>query len=138
MLSYYELTAISHPRGFLTTIPSAIVTGVTGIFGREIVSGLGRNTQKWPTVHALSRSKKEDYPSGVIHNHIDLTSSAEEMAKSLKNVKAEYVFFAAYLQKDSEKENREANGSVPFNLLPYPCPPPHPFNTLAPLPRRNA
>lgn len=51
-------------------------------------------------MHALSRSTKEDYPSSVIHNHIDLTSSAQEMAKDLKNVKAEYVFFAAYPQKD--------------------------------------
>lgn len=44
-----------------------------GILGREIVFEPGRNSQKWPTVHALSRSKKEDYPSNVIHNYIDLT-----------------------------------------------------------------
>ena len=34
---------------------------------------------------ALSRTTKEDYPSSVIHNHIDLTSSAQEMAKDLKS-----------------------------------------------------
>lgn len=51
-------------------------------------------------MHALSRTTKEDYPSSVIYNHIDLTSSAQEMAKDFKNVKAEYVFFVAYLQKD--------------------------------------
>lgn len=73
-------------------MPSVIVTGATGI--------LGRNPQKWPTMHALSRSTKEDYPSSVIHNHIDLTSSAQEMAKDLKNVKAEYIFFAAYPRKN--------------------------------------
>ncbi|OCL14855.1 NAD(P)-binding protein [Glonium stellatum] len=98
-------------------MPSAIVTGATGILGREIVFELGRNPEQWPTVHALSRSKKEDYPSNIIHNHIDLTSSAEEMAKDLKNVKGEYVFFAAYLQKDSEKENREVNGAMLDNFL---------------------
>ena len=33
------------------------------------------------------------------------------MAKSLEGVEAEYVFFAAYLQKDSEQANWEVNGS---------------------------
>lgn len=81
-------------------MPSAIITSATGILGHEIIFELGRNPQKWPAVHALSRTTKEDYPSSVIYNHIDLTSSAQEMAKDFKNVKAEYVFFVAYLQKD--------------------------------------
>lgn len=33
------------------------------------------------------------------------------MAKDLKDVRGEYVFFAAYLQKDSEQENWEVNGN---------------------------
>jgi nucleoside-diphosphate-sugar epimerase len=98
-------------------MPSAIVAGATGILGREIVLELSRYAQQWPTVHALSRSKKEDYPENVIHNHIDLTSSAEVMANDLKNVRGEYVFFAAYLQKDSEQENWDINGAMLDNFL---------------------
>lgn len=98
-------------------MPAAIVTGATGILGREIVFDLGRNAQQWPTVHALSRSKKEDYPENVIHNHIDLTSSAEDMANELKNVRGDYIFFAAYLQKDSEQENWDVNGQMLSNFL---------------------
>ena len=91
-------------------MPSAIVTGATGILGREIVNELGRNPQQWPTVHALSRSKKEEYPENVIHNHVDLTLSADEMVKKLENVEGEFLFFAAYIQKDSEQENWDVNG----------------------------
>lgn len=91
-------------------MPSAIVTGATGILGREIVKQLGKDSQKWTTVHALSRSKKDELPENATHNHIDLTSSTEDMAKDLKDVEAEYIFFAAYLQKDSEQENWEVNG----------------------------
>jgi len=83
---------------------------MAGILGREIVKQLGKDPKKWQTIHALSRSQKDEYPSNVVHNHIDLTSSAEDMAKDLKDVKGEYVFFAAYLQKDTEQENWDVNG----------------------------
>ncbi|KAM7219343.1 Iridoid synthase [Rhypophila decipiens] len=93
---------------------TAIVVGATGILGREIVKELAKDFKK---VHALSRSKKDDYPSNVEHNFIDLTSSAEEMANTLKGVEAEYIFFAAYLQKDSEQENWDVNGDMLLNYL---------------------
>lgn len=54
-----------------------------GILGREIVSELSQHRQQWPTIHALSRSKKEDYSDNVIHNHIDLQSSPGDMANDL-------------------------------------------------------
>ncbi|KAF1977053.1 NAD(P)-binding protein [Bimuria novae-zelandiae CBS 107.79] len=98
-------------------MPSAIVTGATGILGREIVFELSKHAPQWPTIHALSRSKKEDYPSNVIHSHIDLTSSADGMAADLAKVRGEYVFFAAYLQKDSEQENWDVNGAMLSNFL---------------------
>lgn len=87
------------------------MTGATGILGREIVAELGRHPDQWPTVHALSRSKKDAYPENVVHNHIDLTSNAEEMANDLKTVHGEFLFFAAYLQKDTEQENWDVNGT---------------------------
>ncbi|KAF1950283.1 NAD dependent epimerase/dehydratase family protein [Byssothecium circinans] len=98
-------------------MPSAIVTGATGILGREIVFELSRSPQKWPTVHALSRSKKENYPSSVVHNHIDLTTSASDMAKDLQNVRGEYIFFAAYLAQDTEQKAWDVNGAMLTNFL---------------------
>lgn len=40
------------------------------------------------------------------------------MAKDLKDVEAEYVIFAAYLQKDSEQENWEVNGKSSHRSRP--------------------
>jgi nucleoside-diphosphate-sugar epimerase len=58
-----------------------------------------------------------EYPSNIVHNHVDLTSSADDMAKDLQNVHGEYVFFAAYLAKDSEQENWDVNGAMLSNFL---------------------
>jgi NAD(P)-dependent dehydrogenase (short-subunit alcohol dehydrogenase family) len=92
-------------------MPTAIVTGATGILGREIVAALGQDKQ-WLKIHALSRSQKEKYPPTVQHDHVDLTASAQEIAKELKsqNVTGEYLFFAAYLAKADEKEASDVNG----------------------------
>ena len=68
-------------------------------------------------MHTLSRSHEENYPSNVKHDNIDLTRSAQEMAKQLQGVQAEYLFFAAYLQKDSEHENSDVNGATLKNFL---------------------
>jgi nucleoside-diphosphate-sugar epimerase len=53
----------------------------------------------------------------VIHNHIDLQSSPDEMASDLKSVRGEYIFFAAYLQKETEQENWDVNGAMLSNFL---------------------
>lgn len=100
-------------------MPTAIVTGATGILGREIVFALGKDS-KWTKVHALSRSQKDEYPSSVQHDKIDLTGSAEEIAKQLKdqNVEADYLFFAAYLAKDDPQEACDVNGTVFRASLP--------------------
>jgi nucleoside-diphosphate-sugar epimerase len=58
-----------------------------------------------------------EYPSNIVHNHVDLTSSADNMAKDLQNVHGEYMFFAAYLAKDSEQENWDVNGAMLSNFL---------------------
>ncbi|KAK2044509.1 NAD(P)-binding protein [Colletotrichum somersetense] len=98
-------------------MPSAIVTGATGILGREIVDRLAQNPEQWKTVYAMSRSKRDVYPLNVKHGLVDLTRSADEIAMDLAGVEAEYVFFAAYLQRDSEKENSDANGDMLRNFL---------------------
>jgi len=58
--------------------------------------------QERTKIHALSRSKKDKYPSSVRHNHIDLTASPDELAKELQGVQGDYLFFAAYLADDDE------------------------------------
>ncbi|KAK4233580.1 nad dependent epimerase dehydratase family protein [Achaetomium macrosporum] len=96
---------------------SAIVTGATGILGREIVRRLSNNPQKWKKIHAFSRSQKEQHPTSVEHSFLDLAGSAEDMARALRGIEAEYVFFAAYLQKDSDQANWEVNGDMLQNFL---------------------
>jgi hypothetical protein len=71
---------------------------------------LAKNPSRWTKIHAISRSKKDDYPENVVHRSVDFTTDANSMAKSLNGVEADYVFFAAYLQQDSEKENWDVNG----------------------------
>ncbi|KAL9122307.1 MAG: hypothetical protein Q9187_001135 [Circinaria calcarea] len=93
-------------------MPSAIVTGATGILGREIVAALGKDPKQWEFVYAVSRSQKDAYPPHVKHSFIDLTGDAKGMAKQLEGVEAEYLFFAAYLQKDTEQENWDVNGTA--------------------------
>ncbi|KAF2427657.1 NAD(P)-binding protein [Tothia fuscella] len=92
-------------------MPEAIVTGATGMLGRQIVFELAKDP-KWTKIHALSRSQKDEYPKNVVHNYIDLTSSLGEMTKEVKDIKGEYLFFAAYLQKDTEQENWDVNGKM--------------------------
>lgn len=58
----------------------------------------------------MSRSQKGAYPSRVSHIHLDLTGSAEDIAKETKGVEAEYLFFAAYLAKDDPDEATKVNG----------------------------
>jgi hypothetical protein len=60
----------------------------------------------------MSRSKKDDFGPRVKHTHLDLTATAESMCDGLKNVEADYVFFAAYLQKDTDEENTRVNGTI--------------------------
>ena len=98
-------------------MPSALVTGATGILGREIVNALGQDKQSWPTVYALSRSQKLQWPENVKQQQLDLQASAEDMAKELGSVQPDYIFFTAYLAKDSEEEATKVNGAMLENFL---------------------
>ncbi|KAI4601176.1 hypothetical protein KJ359_012364 [Pestalotiopsis sp. 9143b] len=91
---------------------TAIVTGATGILGREIVRELCSRPDEWSKIYTLSRSKKEDFGSRAQHVHVDLSAAAEDIAQELKDIKADYVFFAAYLQMDSDEENTRVNGDM--------------------------
>ncbi|KAL2105781.1 hypothetical protein VUR80DRAFT_7772 [Thermomyces stellatus] len=98
-------------------MPSAIVTGATGILGREIVHRLGNNPRQWTSVYAISRSKKEEFPASVKHTFVDLLGSADSIAKDLQGLEAEYVFFSAYVEKATEQENWDVNGDMLQNFL---------------------
>jgi nucleoside-diphosphate-sugar epimerase len=84
----------------------------SGILGREIVKELCSRPEEWSSIYAMSRSKKEDFGPRVKHVHLDLTAAAETMSEDLKDVEADYVFFAAYLQQDSEEESTRVNGNI--------------------------
>ncbi|KAF2744575.1 NAD dependent epimerase/dehydratase family protein [Sporormia fimetaria CBS 119925] len=96
---------------------TAIVTGATGILGRQIVKELSQDTQTWKKIYALSRSKKDECPQNVEHTHLDLTGSAEDMAKEISKIDAEYLFFAAYLEKGDAEELDRVNGEMLENFL---------------------
>lgn len=98
-------------------MPTAVVVGATGILGREIVHELSKDRQQWPTIHALSRSKKEQFCETVVHHHIDLLSSADEMANDINSVQGSVVFYAGYMEKATEQENWDTNGAMLSNFL---------------------
>jgi len=82
----------------------------TGILGRGIVDELSKHPEEWKEIYAMSRSKKGSFPPRVKHSHLDLTASADDMAEEVKDINAEYVFFAAYLDAGDADENTRVNG----------------------------
>ncbi|KAJ4318875.1 hypothetical protein N0V94_004205 [Neodidymelliopsis sp. IMI 364377] len=96
---------------------TAIVTGATGILGKEIVKALSQDEKQWNKIYALSRSKADQYPKHVEHAHLDLTGSANDMAKELSHIDADYIFFAAYLADDDPEEATRINGEMLENFL---------------------
>ncbi|KAJ4990208.1 NAD dependent epimerase dehydratase family protein [Stagonosporopsis vannaccii] len=96
---------------------TAIVTGATGILGKEIVKELSQYPQRWKKIYALSRSKADQYPEHVEHAHLDLTGSADDMAKQLEHIEPGYIFFAAYLADNDPDEATRINGQMLENFL---------------------
>ncbi|RMJ21514.1 hypothetical protein PHISP_07613 [Aspergillus sp. HF37] len=103
-------------------MPTAIITGATGILGRAILQALSADPTTWPTVHALSHRKPPPDAArapNIHHDQIDLLSPPETLAMQLQgsNVQGEYLFFAAYLQRGDEREMERVNGDMLRNLL---------------------
>ncbi|KAG9521966.1 hypothetical protein KCV07_g3378, partial [Aureobasidium melanogenum] len=85
---------------------TAIVTGANGISGTYMLRVLCKNPKRWKKIYALSRSAPYlELPSHVEHVSMDLLSEPGEIARQLKerNIKADYVFFFAYLQPQPEE-----------------------------------
>ncbi|CAK38065.1 hypothetical protein CBS63078_6694 [Aspergillus niger] len=97
-------------------MPSAIVTGATGITGSAIVHHLCKDSS-YDKILSLSR-KNPGYDSPKIqHATLDLQSSVEEMAKELQSIEAEYVFFCAYLARDDPAEATRVNAVMLSNFI---------------------
>lgn len=99
-------------------MPTALVTGATGITGHAIVERLLESSE-WTQVTTLSRSQAVASHPKIRHATLDLQADAEGMAESLRSLgeAPEYVFFCAYLARDTEEELVESNGSMLRNFL---------------------
>ena len=97
-------------------MPPAIVIGVTGILGREIAFELAKDQEQWPTIYAASRRPHADWPSNVLPGSIDLLENVEDIAAKLKVLRAEYLFFAAFVAKPTEQEEWDVNGVSPRSI----------------------
>lgn len=98
-------------------MPTAIVTGATGMIGRAIVDALGKDAKTWNEVYAFSRSQKLQWPSNVKGHQFDLQADAKDMAKELGDIKPEYIFFTAYLAQGTEEDATKVNGAMLENFL---------------------
>ncbi|KAJ6034313.1 hypothetical protein N7499_001521 [Penicillium canescens] len=97
-------------------MPSAIVTGATGITGNAIVRHLLKDPS-YTKIYTLSRSQPSVQDARVEHACLDLQGSAEEMAKSLAGISAEYIYFCAYLARDNDDEAARVNGALLSNFI---------------------
>lgn len=87
------------------------------MIGHAVVKALAADPSTWTKVYTLSRSKKGQDHKNIVHANLDLRSSANDMAKQLSGVEADYVFFCAYLAKADEKEATKVNGTMLQNFL---------------------
>lgn len=127
-------------------MPTAIVTGATGlsphlpsvyqknnpshtpqgINGLALVRTLSADPKTWTQIHAVSRSAPSAstlFPANVQHLPLDLLGGVADIAKTLKQKINElsndaiYVFFAAYLEQDTEEKLSDVNGALLRNFL---------------------
>lgn len=96
---YHGLPVLSNDLKGLT----AIVTGANGISGHYMLRVLSESPERWTKIYCLSRRPPYipgGLPSNAEHIAVDFLKSPDEIANVLKDkgVKADYVFFFAYLQ----------------------------------------
>ncbi|PYI00171.1 NAD(P)-binding protein [Aspergillus ellipticus CBS 707.79] len=97
-------------------MPSAIVTGATDITGSAIVHHLCKEPQH-RKIYSLSRSNPGYDSPKIQHATLDLQGSADEMAKELGGIEAEYVFFCAYLARDDPADATYVNAVMLRNFI---------------------
>lgn len=99
-----------------TKMPTAIVTGATGITGNAIVNELLKD-DSYIKIYTFSRRKETSSHPKIKHACLDLQSEAEEMVESLKGVAVDHVFFCAYLEKADPDEATEVNSKMLSNFI---------------------
>ncbi|KAL2840654.1 hypothetical protein BJY01DRAFT_257282 [Aspergillus pseudoustus] len=101
-------------------MPSAIVTGATGITGSAIIHHLCKDPS-YGKIYSLSRSNPGYSSPKIQHATLDLQTSAEEMAKELGSSigpgGAEHVFFCAYLAREDPAELTRVNARMLSNFI---------------------
>jgi nucleoside-diphosphate-sugar epimerase len=100
------LTLPFHHRFSIAKMPTAIVTGATGMTGHAIVKALAADPS-WTKVYALSRSQKGQDHKNIVHATLDLQSSAKDMAKQLSGVEQIVSFSALTWQKTTKERLRK-------------------------------
>ncbi|OGM42211.1 NAD dependent epimerase/dehydratase family protein [Aspergillus bombycis] len=97
-------------------MPTAIVTGATGITGSAIVHHLLKDSS-YEKIYSFSRSSPGVEHQKIQHVSLNLQSSAEDMAHSLHGISADYIFFCAYLAKEDPDELSRVNSTLLSNFL---------------------
>ncbi|SCO76953.1 related to NAD dependent epimerase/dehydratase family protein [Fusarium oxysporum] len=97
-------------------MPSAMVTGATGITGSAIVHHLLKDPS-YDVIYSFSRSNPGRQDPKIRHVTIDLQGSAQDMAKTLQGVSAEHIYFCAYLASDDPNELYQVNVALLSNFL---------------------
>ncbi|KAH3949948.1 hypothetical protein HBI56_022400 [Parastagonospora nodorum] len=112
---------------------TAVVCGATGISGFHAIRALLDTPDRWSKVYALSRSPlskemlaffTEQQLGRLEHVSIDLSSSADQIAKAFKDagVEADYIFYYAYLPPKTEKSAMDpstAEDLLESNIPPF-------------------
>ncbi|PWY93022.1 hypothetical protein BO94DRAFT_487499 [Aspergillus sclerotioniger CBS 115572] len=83
------------------TGPTAIVCGANGISGDHMLRVLCESPKRWTKIFALSRRPpNKQWPSHVEHVSMDFLNPPTQLAAQMneQNIKADYVFFFAYVQ----------------------------------------
>jgi hypothetical protein len=87
-----------------------MVFGSTGILGRQIVKELVRSPQQWQPIYTFSRSQEEEHARNAVHKFVDLSTSSQEIALQLKEIRADCLFYAAFVETGDEENNWHVNG----------------------------
>ncbi|KAI3317297.1 NAD(P)-binding protein [Xylariaceae sp. AK1471] len=98
-------------------MPTAIVTGATGITGTAIANALA-DSEEYTEVYTLSRSQNPEPHPKVKHATVDLQQSVNKMAKSLAHIPAvTHIYWCAYLADPDEGEAARINGDMLSNFF---------------------
>ena len=99
---YHALpTFPEHEKGL-----TAVITGANGISGAYMTRVLGEAPERWSKIYCLSRRPPAiEMPKNAEFIQSDLLKDSKEIGALLKakGVKADYVFFYAYLQAAPKK-----------------------------------